>query len=82
MVLSRMPVLTSLKVKKNIYKIIIEKFIFRIIMIMPILWMRIRIILQLLTSLEVPSQDDDDDSYTSNTAGDVDLKSQGVLMGS
>ena len=43
MVLSRMPVLTSLKVKKNI-KIIIAKFIFRIIMIMPILWMRIRMI--------------------------------------
>ena len=59
MVLSRMPVLTSLKVKKNI-KIIIAKFIFRIIMIMimPILWMRIRMILQLLTSLEVLSQDD------------------------
>ena len=56
MVLSRMPVLTSLKVK-NI-KIIIAKFIFRIIMIIPILWMRIRMILQLLTSLEVLSQDD------------------------
>ena len=42
MVLSRMPVLTSLKVK-NI-KIIIAKFIFRIIMIIPILWMRIRMI--------------------------------------
>ena len=43
--------------KKNV-KIIITKFIFRIIMIMPILWMRIRMILQLLTSLEVLSQDD------------------------
>ena len=50
MVLSRMPVLTSLKVKKNV-KIMIAKSIFRIIMIMiPILWMRIRVILQLLTS--------------------------------
>ena len=48
MVLSRMPVLTSLKVKS--IKIIIAKFIFRIIMIIPILWMRIRVILQLLTS--------------------------------
>ena len=45
-----MPVLTSLKVKKNV-KIMIAKSIFRIIMIMiPILWMRIRVILQLLTS--------------------------------
>ena len=45
MVLSRMPLLTSLKVKKNIRKIIIAKFIFKIIMILPILWMRIRMIL-------------------------------------
>ena len=43
MVLSRMPGLTSLKVKKNI-EIMIAKFIFRIIMIIPILWMRIRMI--------------------------------------
>ena len=44
MVLSRMPVLTSLKVKKNV-KIMIAKSIFRIIMIIiPILWMRIRMI--------------------------------------
>ena len=43
MVLSRMPVLTSLKVKKNI-KIIIAKFIFRIIMIIPISWMRMMMV--------------------------------------
>ena len=66
MVLSRMPELTSLKVKKNI-KIIIAKFIFRIIMIIPILWMRIGMILQLLTRKV-------------NT-GDVDLKSQGFFVG-
>ena len=83
MVLSRMPVLTSLKVK-NI-KIIIAKFIFRIIMIIPILWMRIRMILQLLTSLEVLSQDD---VYSQHwyyqccqlNTGDVDLNPQGVFM--
>ena len=43
MVLSRMPVLTSLKVKKDI-KIIIAKFIFRIIMIIPISWMRMMMV--------------------------------------
>ena len=70
MVLSRMPVLTSLKVKKNI-KIIIAKFIFRIIMIIPILWMRIGMILQFLTR-----------KVNTGNFGDLDLNPQGVLMGS
>ena len=68
MVLSRMPVLTSLKVK-NI-KIIIAKFIFRIIMIIPILWMRIGMILQLLTR-----------KVNTGNTGDVDLESQGFFVG-
>ena len=80
MVLSRMPVLTSLKVKKNV-KIMIAKSIFRIIMIMiPILWMRIRVILQLLTSWRFSHKMMNSEYWTLVTL--VELKSQGFFVGS